>query len=71
MEFYEGMTLEEYNNKQIRGSEIRRRLDELSNDFVQAFAGAYIADLDERKREFAELHNELRAIMGKMPRSYY
>lgn len=71
MEFYEGMTLEEYNNKQIRGSEIRRRLDELSNDFVQAFAGAYIPDLDERKKEFAELHNELRLLLGKPNRIYF
>jgi peptidoglycan/xylan/chitin deacetylase (PgdA/CDA1 family) len=54
-----------------RASEIRGRLLQLSDDFVQSWAGAYFPDLEERKKEFANLHNELRAILGKTPRTYF
>ena len=54
-----------------RASEIRGRLSQLSDDFVQSWAGAYFPDLEERKKEFANLHNELRAILGKTPRTYF
>lgn len=57
--------------KDIRASEIRKRLDQLSQDFIQAWAGAQIYDLEDRKTEFAALHNELRSILGKEPRLYY
>ena len=56
--------------KEIRVSEIKSRLSDLSEDFAQAFAGAQIYDLDERKKEFANLHNELRSLLGKLPRIY-
>jgi hypothetical protein len=46
-------------------------LSQLREDFVQSWAGAYIADIEERKKEFADLHNELRSILGKTPRVYY
>lgn len=54
-----------------RANEIKVRLAELSEDFVQVWAGAVIIDIDDRKKEFAELHNELRVMLGKTPRSYY
>lgn len=54
-----------------RANEIKVRLAELSEDFVQVWAGAVIDDIEDRKREFANLHNELRGLLGKTPRSYY
>lgn len=54
-----------------RISDIKARLSQLSEDFVQSWAGAVIIDIDDRKKEFAELHNELRVMLGKTPRSYY
>lgn len=54
-----------------RISDIKARLSQLSEDFVQYWAGAVIIDIDDRKKEFAELHNELRVMLGKTPRSYH
>ena len=54
-----------------RISYIKARLSQLSEDFVQSWAGAVIADIEDRKREFANLHNELRVILGKEPRTYF
>lgn len=65
---YVPFTAEELQTK--RASEIKIRLAELSEDFVQVWAGAVIADIDDRKKEFAKLHNELRGIFGKVPRTY-
>lgn len=66
---YVPFTTEEMEAK--RADEIKARLAELSNDFVQVWAGANISDIEDRKREFANLHNELRGLLGKTPRSYY
>jgi hypothetical protein len=63
-----------YNAEQLqekRVVEIKDRLSQLSEDFVQSWAGAQIADIELRKREFADLHNELRGLLGKAPRVYY
>jgi hypothetical protein len=57
--------------KEKRACEIRKRMEQLSQDFIQHWAGAQISDIEERKVEFATLHNELRSIMGKEPRLYY
>lgn len=56
------------NNK--RKLEISARLNELSQDLIQAQAGAVFEDLDERKAEFQTLHNELRILTGKPARQY-
>ena len=56
--------------KQQRISEIKPRLEQLSQDLIQAQAGAVFEDLEERKAEFQELHNELRTLLGKEPREY-
>ena len=56
--------------KEQRRFEISRRLEQLSQDFVQAMAGAYFEDLEARKTEFQMLHNELRTLQGKEPRHY-
>lgn len=50
---------------------IKSRLSALSEDIIQYQCGAIILDIDERKKEFAELHNELRGYLGKTPRTYY
>lgn len=57
--------------KEKRVSEIKERLSQLSEDFVQSWAGAYFPDIDARKKEFAQLHNELRVLFGKTPRTYF
>ena len=60
----------ETEQKQSRISEIQTRLNELSQDFIQAEIGAIFDDLDARKQEFKSLHNELRSLLGKEPRIY-
>ena len=62
------VTQEELNEQ--RKFEIQTRLNQLSQDFVQAMTGAYFEDLEARKAEFQTLHNELRALEGKEPRLY-
>ena len=47
-----------------------KRLQELTNDFIQVMAGAVFDDLEERKKEFRELHNKMRNFKGKPPREY-
>lgn len=47
-----------------------KRLQELTNDFIQVMAGAVFDDLEERKKEFRELHNKMRQFKGKTPRKY-
>lgn len=77
-DFNEDLTfsVEKYNarkqqeNNQIRISKIQSRLDQLSQDLIQAQAGAVFEDLEERKAEFQTLHNELRVLLCKSPREY-
>lgn len=57
--------------KNKRAEEIKKRLSQLSEDFIQSFAGAFIEDIEDRKKEFSQLHNELRLILGKTERIYY
>lgn len=54
-----------------RISEIKVRLSQLSQDLIQAQAGAIFEDLEFRKAEFQTLHNELRALEGKELRKYF
>ena len=56
--------------KRNRMGEIQARLNELSQDFIQASIGAIIVDLEDRKTEFKTLHNELRTLLEKEPRQY-
>lgn len=56
--------------KIMRTSEIKSRLEKLSQDFVQGVLGAVIPNYLEKKAEFIELHNELRELEGKEPREY-
>jgi hypothetical protein len=62
------ITEEEMKNKRI--TEIKPRLEQLSQDIIQSLAGAEFEDLAERKKEFQTLHNELRILLGKEPRKY-
>lgn len=78
-DFNEDLTfsVEKYNARKqkeisrLRIAEITPRLDQLSQDLIQAQAGAVFEDLEERKAEFQSLHNELRLLSGKTPRRYY
>lgn len=56
--------------KQKRISEIKTRLEQLSQDIIQSLAGAEFEDMAERQKEFQTLHNELRILLGKEPRKY-
>lgn len=56
--------------KEQRKFEIRERLSQLSQDFIQVWCGAELADVDARILEFQLLHNELRTLDGKEPRAY-
>lgn len=49
--------------------EIKQRLNELDEDIVQDMAGEVVPEIDLRKAEFIELHNELRTLLGKEPRA--
>lgn len=63
--------IEKYNTRkqleedQKRIPEIQSRLDQLSQDIVQDMAGEDVPDIENRKAEFIELHNELRVLLGK------
>ena len=69
-------SIEKYNarkqkqDNENRIAEIKPRLEQLSQDLIQAQAGAVFEDLEERKAEFQALHNELRVLLGKEPREY-
>lgn len=69
VQVYVPYTAEQLKEKRIVA--IKERLSQLSEDFVQSWAGAYIEDIEERKKEFAELHNQLRLLLGKTPRTYF
>lgn len=56
--------------RQSRIAEIKTKLNNLSEDFIQADLGAVFNDLEERKAQFITLHNELRELLGKEPRIY-
>lgn len=49
---------------------LQAELNSLSQDLIQAQAGAVIDNLDERKARFQVVHNRIREIMGKEPRVY-
>ena len=55
---------------QLRIAELTLRLEKLSQDLIQALAGAIIEDLEARKLEFQTIHNEIRALQGKEARPY-
>lgn len=48
--------------------EIKNRLIELNNDLVQDLAGEVVPNIEERKAEFINIHNELRVLLGKETR---
>lgn len=60
-------TQKELGNK--RKYEIQERLTQLDQDIIQDMAGEVVPDIEERKAEFVELHNELRELLGKEPRA--
>ena len=51
-------------------AELQPELDKLTEDLIQAQAGAIIPNLEERKARFQVIHNRIREIQGKEPREY-
>ena len=51
-------------------AELQPELDKLTEDLIQAQAGAIIPNLKERKARFQVIHNRIREIQGKEPREY-
>lgn len=49
-------------------NELKTELSKLSEDIIQYSAGEQVPDIEKRKTEFIELHNELRILEGKKPR---
>lgn len=56
--------------KQNKIDQLQERLTELSRDIVQIYAGAQFDDSEARVREFRDIHNLLRELLGKEPRIY-
>lgn len=56
------------NERMARIGVIKRRLQALTEDLVQAMAGEIVPDIEARRAEFVALHNELRELEGKEPR---
>lgn len=77
-DFNEDLTfnVEKYNarkQKELEQEELlqlKAELNSLSQDLIQAQAGAVIDNLEERKARFKVVHNRIREIMGKEPRVY-
>lgn len=59
-------TTEQLNHKRI--AEIKAQLTELNFDLLQDQAGLLVPNLNEKKQQFIELHNELRTLLGKETR---
>lgn len=60
-------------NKELERQELQElqaELNSLSQDIIQAQAGAVIDNLEEHKARFQVVHNRIREIMGKEPKVY-
>ncbi len=55
-------------SKAIRIIEIKERLTSISEDLIQDLVGEIVDDLQTKKIEFINLHNELRMLLGKQPK---
>lgn len=68
--------IEKYNARKQREldeeelPELQAELNAISQDLIQAQAGAVIDNLEERKVRFQVVHNRIREIMRKEPRIY-
>jgi hypothetical protein len=69
-------SVDKYNARKKRELEqielvgLQTELNSLSQDLIQAQAGAVIDNLEERKARFQVVHNRIREIIGKEPRVY-
>ena len=45
------------------------RLEELSKDIIQVQAGLIVPDIEDKKKEFRTLLNEVRILQNKLPRT--
>lgn len=52
-----------------RISEIKRQLTKLSEDMIQEAVGEVVPNITDKKAQFITLHNELRVLEGKEPRT--
>jgi hypothetical protein len=56
-------------DKNFDAQRIQAELDKLSQDIIQDMVGEKVPDIESRKARFFQLHNELRKILGKEPRT--
>lgn len=64
------LSKDENYRKSVKIKIIKKKLEELSQDFIQMQCGAVFEDKETRVKEFQELHNELRILLEKKPRMY-
>lgn len=55
-------------DNQVKKEELKEKLNRLSEDMIQAFIGEQIPNIEEKKKQFVKLHNELRVLEGKEKR---
>jgi|GEM_PF-2924365 len=66
--FEEKMNSEEWIAQQNKLSKLKDELTQLCQDIVQDMFGQAVPNLEERKKQARELHNEIRQLEGKAPR---
>jgi len=54
---------------ELRAAELKSLLVSLTEDIVQSLAGEVVPNIEQRKQQFIEYHNELRVLEGKEPRN--
>lgn len=61
--------LKDYRSKDIKDYLMKKeKLYKLSEDIIQFIAGEDVPNIDQRKSEFINIHNEVRKFEGKTPR---
>lgn len=48
---------------------LKNRITALTEDIIQDIVGEVVPNIEDKKAEFIQLHNELRAMLGKEPRN--
>ena len=62
------MTKELFRQK-AKMAALKKRLTMISEDFAQVQAGLVIPNIEQKRAEFIALHDELRNLEGKQPRT--
>lgn len=48
---------------------LKKELTALSEDIIQNLAGEIVPDIETRKAQFIEVHNQIRTLLDKKPRA--